>query len=323
MSGERFDCCLLRRLQEYYSVKKLLVEPGRNNMHYLDRIIEDNKFFDNIYTDTGPNDDNPDCKDPNCKNLIFSTTFGSCIASKPLQESIEKFVRFPIITDRKKGQPRLLVFSVDVAEGSTVTFDSYPKADGYRKSEYGKYKKDGYEIVINYNVGIGLEHIMANSTLPEFYNYAEVHINPPTEQKNQHSGTTDEKCNKNNNDDICYFWDGGLLSNTPFREFLNAHQQYWKDVENKDEIPALDVYIVNVHPFKISIDRIPKDHDGVKDRRNDILYGDRTSYYDENTSHFATEMKHLIEVAICKVNLEDKDALKKKLCADSAALSSL
>jgi hypothetical protein len=37
---------------------------------------------------------------------------------------------------------------VDVAKGSTVTIDSYPKADGDRKSEYGKYKKDGYEIVI-------------------------------------------------------------------------------------------------------------------------------------------------------------------------------
>jgi hypothetical protein len=66
----------------------------------------------------------------------------------PLLQIYDGSLISAIITDRKKGQPRLLAFSVDVAEGSTVTFDSYSKADGYRKSEYGKYKKDGYEIVI-------------------------------------------------------------------------------------------------------------------------------------------------------------------------------
>jgi hypothetical protein len=34
---------------------------------------------------------------------------------------------------------RLIVFSVDAAEGKTVTFDSYPKVTGLRNSEYGKY----------------------------------------------------------------------------------------------------------------------------------------------------------------------------------------
>jgi NTE family protein len=36
-------------------------------------------------------------------------------------------------------QPRLLLVSVDVAEGAAVTFDSYETEDGSRKSEYGKY----------------------------------------------------------------------------------------------------------------------------------------------------------------------------------------
>jgi hypothetical protein len=39
-------------------------------------------------------------------------------------------------------EPRLLVFSVDVLEGEIVTFDSYPKSDGSRKSKYGKYEKE-------------------------------------------------------------------------------------------------------------------------------------------------------------------------------------
>ena len=50
------------------------------------------------------------------------------------------------------------MFSVDVAEGVTVAFDSYPKADGSRKSEYGN-------CVISYNDGINIDHIMASNTL--------------------------------------------------------------------------------------------------------------------------------------------------------------
>jgi hypothetical protein len=36
------------------------------------------------------------------------------------------------------------------------------------------------------------------------------------------------------------------------------------------------VYIVNVHPSTIDLNNIPKYHDEVKDRNDDILYGDRT-----------------------------------------------
>jgi NTE family protein len=72
------------------------------------------------------------------------------------------------------------------------------------------------------------------------------------------------------------FWDGGLLSNTPLRELLQSHRKYWANVENKDEAPDLEVYIVNVHPSTISVKDIPKHYDEVKDRRDDIIYGDRT-----------------------------------------------
>jgi hypothetical protein len=41
--------------------------------------------------------------------------------------------------------------AVDVADGVPVTFDSYAKADGSRKTEYGRYLKqqDGKEIALN------------------------------------------------------------------------------------------------------------------------------------------------------------------------------
>ena len=76
-----------------------------------------------------------------------------------------------------------------------------------------------------------------------------------------------------------------------------------------------------MHPSKIDIGKIPTDHNGVKDRQNDITYSDRNSRYDENITRligdyasFVTEMKDLLEEAICKVNDEDdKDVLKRKL----------
>jgi NTE family protein len=279
--------------RRYYSVKKLLLNQVQNNMYYLLKYIKDDRFFDTLQLHT----QNPS----SCFNndwLLHS--------SKPLRESIEKYARFPILTDFKNKQPRLLVCSVDVAVGVTVTFDSYPKADGSRKSEYGNYNnKSGYENVIDYSDGVTIDHIMASGTLPEFYNHAEVSIHTSDKQKTHPR----------------YFWDGGLLSSTPVRELLHAHREYWKDVENMNEIPELDVYIVNVHPSKIDNNKIPMDHNGVKDRQNDITYADRNSRYDENMTRligdyasFVTEMKDLLEEAICKVNDEnDKDVLKRKL----------
>ena len=173
--------------------------------------------------------------------------------------------------------------------------------------------------MIDYSGGITIDHIMASGTLPEFYNYAEVPVHTTNKQKTQDPASLSNINKRNNN--IRYFWDGGLLSSTPLRELLHSHQEYWKDVENVNEIPDLDVYIINVHPSKIEMDRIPMDHNGVKDRQNDIVYADRNSRYDESMTrligdyaNFVTEMKDLLEDAIYKVNDEnDKGVLKRKL----------
>jgi NTE family protein len=150
--------------------------------------------------------------------------------------------------------------------------------------------------------GIKIEHIMASGSLPELYDFQEI------------------KGRK--------FCDGGLRSNTPFKELLQAHQSYWKEVmeeeegkeeeENENKIPELEVYIINVHPPKQ--DTVPSDYDGVKDRVNDIIYSDRTSHYDENMAHLVTDytkftlqMKKLAKDAISKVDNEtDRADLQKK-----------
>jgi hypothetical protein len=44
------------------------------------------------------------------------------------------------------------------------------------------------------------------------------------------------------------------------------------DVENRDQSPDLDVYVVNLHPSTIEADNIPSNYDEVKDRNNDTIW---------------------------------------------------
>jgi NTE family protein len=185
----------------------------------------------------------------------------------PLQNTIERYSKdennkdkLRIATSWRHREPRLLVISVDVADGKTVAFDSY-----HTKGEDPKnslYEGDG----------ITIDHVMASGTIPIFYKFREI----PTKGGRK-------------------FCDGGILSNTPFRELLQAHRDYWKRIvgKDKDEIPDLDVYIVNVHPSKQ--DKVPTDLDGVKDRINDITFMDRNSHYDETVADLVTDYTDLID----------------------------
>jgi predicted acylesterase/phospholipase RssA len=197
--------------------------------------------------------------------------------SDPLEDTIVRYSidqnqsnkKMKIVTSMEKGQPRLLVISVDVAEGKTETFDSYHKeAEDPKKSLY-----DGDGITIN--------HIMASGTLPVFYEFRK--LGKPPRQ----------------------FCDGGLLSNTPFRELLQAHKDYWLRIIDTDKvkIPDLEVYIVNVHPQKYIVNVQSQksttiqdgDLDGVKDRINDITFFDRNSHYDENVANMMTDYMGIID----------------------------
>ena len=186
--------------------------------------------------------------------------------SSPLQNTIERYSKdennkekLSIATSWRNREPRLLVISVNVADGKTVAFDSYhTKAED---PENSLYEGDG----------ITIDHVMASGTIPIFYKFREI----PAKGGRK-------------------FCDGGILSNTPFRELLQSHRDYWKRVVGKDkeEIPDLDVYIVNVHPSKR--DKVPTDLDGVKDRINDITFMDRNSHYDETVADLVTDYTDLI-----------------------------
>ena len=152
--------------------------------------------------------------------------------------------------------------------------------------------------MIKYDDGISIEHVMASGTIPEFYDYVPVAIQSTVQQKDQDANCIPEKSSKNR---IHYFWDGGILSNTPFRELLQAHQDYWKNTveENISFIPDLEVYLINLHPSKMNIDMIPQDYDGIKDRHNDIKYGDRNSHYDQKMADLVTDYIDLIQNLKC------------------------
>ncbi|MDQ3853303.1 MAG: patatin-like phospholipase family protein, partial [Thermoproteota archaeon] len=205
----------------------------------------------------------PDIKftDPDNTWFVYDST--------PLQGTIERYSKdeknennekLRVATSWRKKEPRLLVISVDVAEGKTVAFDSY-HTEAEEDSINSLYEGDG----------ITIDNVMASGTLPLLYGFREI----PTKGGRK-------------------FCDGGILSNTPLRELLQAHRDYWKRGlgEDQDKIPDLDVYIINLHPS--TQDKVPThDYDGVKERTNDLTYSDRNSHYDEMVADLVTDYKDL------------------------------
>ena len=236
----------------------------------------------------------------------------------PLKNYLSKFVDFPIKTQLDEGQPRLLLTSVDIQDfSSTVVFDSYEKLhdapiknNGFddktldsktnngninldnednnnrnvKKGRwYSEYGNSENRHLIFYD-GIGVDQVLGSA----LGKYAVNH--PHIEDIN--TGT------------IRQLWDGGYLSNTPLRELLTAHKNYWMEYlridkkknekENCTELlartPRLEVFIVNLHPLKPR--DIPTDKDLVDDRENDIFFHDRTSY-DEQVAYAFTDFVNM------------------------------
>jgi NTE family protein len=250
--------------------------------------------------------------------------------NRPLKESLEKFAKFPISTSFENNEPRLLLVAVDVKEATPVVFDSYEKEDGTRKSEYGRYgrmKSDGstknseneaFEHIIRYEDGIKADFVLASCSVPVNYDYTRLEVENRTLAvggQDDNAAITDNNWHtpSNGSTSLRFFWDGGLLANTPLRQTIMAHREYWLRVRKLEhEIPRLRYGIINLHPAKQEY--LPSDFDGVVDRKNDIIYHDRT-LFDENTavllSDFATFAKSLIKLAEEKG--VSKEALQKIL----------
>jgi predicted acylesterase/phospholipase RssA len=215
-----------------------------------------------------------------------------------LKESLEKFAKFPIATSYDENQPRLILTAVDVMNGEPVVFDSYAKKDGTRKAQYGSYimGKDtsdnddtgiGFEHIVRYDKGITSDHVLASAAVPVNFDYV------PLEVESYNSTT------KRYEQNTRYFWDGGLLANTPLLELIILHRQFWYKVKGvKESLPKLGIGMINLHPAHI--DKIPWDFDGVVNRNIDIMFADK-SKSDENIvlllSDFVDLSKKLMDIA--------------------------
>jgi NTE family protein len=220
---------------------------------------------------------------------------------RQLRNYLTKFVDFPIKTSLEKGQPRLLLTSVDIQDYATpVVFDSYEKLhdasvndditiatakDGKSKNSrwFSEYGNSENRHIVFYD-GIGPDQVLASA----LGKYALDH--PQIEDKA--TGT------------VRQLWDGGYLSNTPLRELLTAHKNYWMEYLRKNrggiqksftQAPELEVYIVNLHP--LAPKDIPQDKDLIDDRESDILFHDRTTY-DEYVAYVMTDYMNMANALV-------------------------
>lgn len=141
--------------RRYFSAKEFAIF-GVPNVFYPHRPTRDSKFYD-----------------------LDNTWYR--YSNEPLRRSLERFAKFPITTTKEDDQPRLLLVAVDVADGVPVTFDSYPKADGSRKTEYGRFishndKEIGFEHVVHYDEGITADQVMASGSYPVNFDFSKIEV---------------------------------------------------------------------------------------------------------------------------------------------------
>jgi len=207
---------------------------------------------------------------PNLTNNVWHR-----YSNDSLRRNVEDFTQFPISTTF--NEPRLLAVSVDVEEGRVITFDSYEKQGGRRYSVCGD---EDSNYTIHYDDGVEIKNIMASACFPVFFDFVDI--------------------------DGHKFWDGGILSNTPLRELLHSHRDYWHKVRGM-EVPELEIYVINVWPTKEK--GIPQDYDRVNDRRTDIAFADKTEY-DRRTpmvvSDYIELFKRTIDIAAKYIPADQK-----------------
>jgi NTE family protein len=222
--------------RRYYSTKEFLFSGAPNVFSpEPESPIYDSKFFDN--------------------NALLPNNLWFRYDNQPLRESIKNYAKFPIATSSDKEEPRLLLVSVDVEEGETVTFDSYEykgkeckiceeefeednkksdnnelinhvykdhkvpykKGDALRWSVYG----DEHNRHAIFYDGIELDHVVASASVPLNYDYTKIKAIKSVINIDDNTFKEDDK-------DLRHFWDGGLLSNTPLRELIGEHVLFWE-----------------------------------------------------------------------------------------------
>ena len=217
-------------------------------------------------------------------------------------KTLDKFVHFPIIT--KKGQPRFLLVAVDVETGDAVTFDSYGKRESVKgladpSRHYSVYGTDEQnKHVLIYDKGINIDHVLASGTFPNFFDYPKFKV---------------KDSDLNNEEKEHIFWDGGFRSNTPLREVVHAHRDFWHaddDDKEEDDVPKyLEVYIADLWPSKLKEEPISLDLDFVENRKLNIIFADKT-HYDEQMAEVVSDY---IDLTKALKNLAERTGASKEV----------
>jgi NTE family protein len=295
--------------RRYYSTKEFILK-GVPNVFVPKMPLLDNRFFD-----------------PSNTWYMYD--------NRPLKESLEKFAKFPISTSFENDEPRLLLVAVDVQELTPVVFDSYEKEDGTRKSQYGRYGRvklgrsekdpentEEFEHIIRYDDGVTSDFVLASCSVPVNYDYTKLNVESRVLVGGGQGDTeyNSRTFSSNSTNSLRSFWDGGLLANTPLRQTILAHRDYWLNVRKIEEnVPRLRYGIINLHPSKQ--DYLPSDYDGVVDRKNDIIYHDRTQF-DENVAVLVSDFIRLAKslIKLSEENGVSKGALRKVLKEETRAV---
>ena len=211
--------------------------------------------------------------------------------NSPLVETMKQFCTSPLKIKTEKNneeiQPRLLIISVDVEDITTpVVFDSFSNKERETDkfswhSEYGLDSDGNPKFRINYDDGIEMKHIESSMATPIRYDYPKF-IVTNIQEKNEEERT---------------FWDGAFLANTPLRQVMRSHRKYWKDRGEEDNIPDLEIFIVNLYP---SVEHgVPTSPDAIQDRQTDLTFHDRTKFQvkiDKMRSNYIDALQKLMPV---------------------------
>jgi NTE family protein len=219
----------------------------------------------------------PNFSQPDSKFLLGVPSFAR-FDNTPLTKTIQEYwnyEKYPIKTEFEKGEPRLLLVCVDVMDAaSAVTFDSYKCETKYSDGKSDEAAEaagtaansvhNNFNYIIKYPDGISIEHVSASMSPHLKYQYPSFQAYSERENKNIDR----------------YFWDGAYLSNTPLKELIQAHRDFWYEDGNEDKkhVPHLEVYIVNLYPTVEKENELPSDADTIQDREVDIRFHDKTQY---------------------------------------------
>jgi predicted acylesterase/phospholipase RssA len=213
-------------------------------------------------------------------------------SNDPLRSSIEKFAK-----KLRNGQK--IETSIEKNDEPRLLLVSVD-IENAETTTFDSYKKKDEE------GGISLKHVIASAAVPKNFAYEEINGRK--------------------------YWDGGIVSNTPLRELISEHTDFWKEKlglesekekltyttwkdweESEQKIPKVEVCIINLHPSQEAGAHIPSlfDYDTTKDRENDIRFHDKTEY-DLKMAKVTADYKDFVE-RMTDVAIESIDKINESV----------